>query len=154
MKTHELKTSRFPTLQLVDAEFAQPETSMPTASNEQVESKLLECLRSNAELDSEARTALEQGIANETELERLWFLLASLEFAPRRTVDTELVFSALCRLLDSNSPLMRFSAYRWLAGLYRIDLRFENRAKLKLRDALVLERGLMQERVRMLLTSC
>lgn len=122
--------------------------------SEQAEEKLLESLRSNTELDSDTRSTLEQGIANETKLERLWFLLASLEFAPHRTVDTELIFSALCRLLDSNSPLMRFSAYRWLAGLYRIDLRFENRARLKLRDALSLERGLMRERVRMLLKTC
>ena len=154
MNNQELKSARFPTLQLVDAEFDYQQVTAAEVSSEQAEARLLDLLRSNASLDADTKALLEQGIKNETNLKRLWFLLASLEFAPSRTVDTELVFSALCRLLDSDSAVMRFSAYRWLAGLYRIDLRFENRAKLKLRDSLQSERGLMRERVRFLLKTC
>ena len=154
MNNQELKSTRFPALQLVDTEFEYEHAAQSAATSEQAEAKLLDLMRNNASIDPEARTLLEQGIENETDLKRLWFLLASLEFAPHRTVDTELVFSALCRLLESDSAVMRFSAYRWLAGLYRIDLRFENRAKLKLRDCLDSERGLMQERVRYLLKTC
>ena len=146
MNNQELKSSRFPALQLVDAEFEYEHAVHSIATSEQAEAQLLNAMRNNAGIDADTQTLLEQGIENETDLKRLWFLLASLEFAPHKTVDTELVFNALCRLLESDSAVIRFSAYRWLAGLYRIDLRFENRAKLKLRDSLDSERGLMRER--------
>jgi|GEM_PF-5913645 len=139
---------------LVDSQFATPENPPVRFDIKPAEAQLLDQLRKDVAVDSEIRARLEDGLKNESDSDRLWFLLASLDHAPQRTVSTELVFTALCRLSESASPVIRLSAYRWLAGLHTIDLRFETRARLKLRDCRETECELIQQRLEYLLSVC
>lgn len=154
MNDHELETTVSPAMQLVDPEFASDEQRLPSQWGEYCEAQLLERLRLQGELDEDSRISLERGLVSEQNPVRLWFLLASLEHVPERSVATELIFNALCRLTQSSSPLIRLAAYRWLAGIYKYDLRFENRARLTLRDCLSSESGLMLQRLEHLLSIC
>ena len=63
-------------------------------------------------------------------------------------------FAALCRLAQAPSVFQRLAAYRWLAGLYLLDLRYEQRAKRVIAAALGREEGLALARVRQLLKRC
>lgn len=71
-----------------------------------------------------------------------------------RALDTEIVFSALERLSQSESVFLRGAAYRWLAELHRRNLRFEMRAKRLLYRALEQETGPTLLRVTHLLRRC
>lgn len=153
MNDHELNTATTCPNQ-VDPDVVTDEAKNPAQWGEYEEAKLLAQLRTTGELNATSRATLESGLANEKNAVRLWFLMASLEHIPARSVATETVYSALCRLVESTSPVIRLSAYRWLAGLYRIDLRFENRARLMLRDCLAKETGQLQQRIEQLLASC
>jgi hypothetical protein len=63
-------------------------------------------------------------------------------------------FAILCQLARAPSVFQRLAAYRWLAGLYLLDLRYEQRAKRVIAGALAHEEGLARERVKQLLTRC
>ena len=63
-------------------------------------------------------------------------------------------FVALCQLARAPSVFQRLAAYRWLAGLYLIDLRYEQRAKRVIAGGLKREEGLARERVKHLLKRC
>ena len=63
-------------------------------------------------------------------------------------------FQALCRLAEVESIFQRMAAYRWLADMHRIDLRYETRAKRELRKALDRECGLARARVERLMKLC
>ena len=63
-------------------------------------------------------------------------------------------FAALCRLAHAPSVFQRLAAYRWLAGLYLLDLRYEQRAKRVIAGALAREEGLARSRVKELLKRC
>jgi hypothetical protein len=63
-------------------------------------------------------------------------------------------YVALCQLARSPSVFQRLAAYRWLAGLFLLDLRYEQRAKRVIAGALAHEEGLARERVKQLLTRC
>ncbi len=63
-------------------------------------------------------------------------------------------FVALCQLAQAPSVFQRLAAYRWLAGLHRLDLRYEQRAKRIIAAALGHEEGLARERVKQLLKRC
>jgi len=154
MNDQERTTAVSPALNLADASAISDEHKNPALWGDYEEAALLEQLRQTGEADAETRAALQAGLIIEDDPVRLWFLLSCLEHIPARTVATELVFEALARLVSSTSPVIRLSAYRWLAGLYRIDLRFENRAKLKLRDCLATENGVMQQRLEHFLSTC
>lgn len=154
MNDRELETTVSPALQLVDPAFAGDEQRLPSQWGDYREAELLERLRLQGELDEDSRSDLEQGLVSEQNPVRLWFLLACLEHLPARSVATELIFNALRRLVQSSSPLIRLAAYRWLAGIYKYDLRFENRARLTMRDCLPTESGLMRQRLEHLLSIC
>jgi hypothetical protein len=76
-------------------------------------------------------------------------LAAALEALP-----LEERFATLCRLAHAPSVFQRLAAYRWLAGLYLLDLRFEQRAKRVIAGALAREEGLARSRVKELLKRC
>jgi hypothetical protein len=63
-------------------------------------------------------------------------------------------FAALCQLAQAPSVFQRLAAYRWLAGLYLLDLRYEQRAKRVIAGALAREEGLALQRVKRLLKRC
>lgn len=63
-------------------------------------------------------------------------------------------FVALCQLARAPSVFQRLAAYRWLAGLYLLDLRYEQRAKRVIAAALGREEGLARQRVKQLLKRC
>lgn len=63
-------------------------------------------------------------------------------------------FAALCQLARAPSVFQRLAAYRWLAGLYLLDLRYEQRAKRVIAGALKREEGLARQRVKQLLKRC
>jgi hypothetical protein len=74
---------------------------------------------------------------------------AALELLP-----LEERFAELCRLSASSCVFQRMAAYRWLANMHRLDLRFETRAKRELRKGLDREQGLARARVRRLMKLC
>lgn len=153
MNSQELKNAAVTPLRVVNAEFESAATAEACATTCEAEA-LLQQFRHNDRIDPELKASLQDGLRKETDSRKLWFLLSCLEHVPQRTVATEHIYAALCRLAESELPMMRLFAYRWLAGLHRIDLRFENRARLKLRDRLAVETGRMQQRVEYLLGSC
>ena len=63
-------------------------------------------------------------------------------------------FAILCQLARAPSVFQRLAAYRWLAGLYLLDLRYEQRAKRVIAEGLKREEGLARERVKRLLKQC
>lgn len=63
-------------------------------------------------------------------------------------------FEALKRLAEAESVFQRMAAYRWLAGMHRLNLRYEMRAKKVLRQGLDREEGLALERVQRLMKLC
>ncbi|KGE02974.1 hypothetical protein [Pseudohaliea rubra] len=63
-------------------------------------------------------------------------------------------FVALCQLAQAPSVFQRLAAYRWLAGLYLLDLRYEQRAKRIIAAARDREEGLARQRVEQLLRRC
>ncbi len=154
MNDHEILTNESSSTQQTGPDPVADEARSPALWGDYEEAELLARLRSAGELDAESRALLEAGLADQKDAVRLWFLLSSLEHVPARSIATELVFQALCRLIKSSSPVIRLSAYRWLAGLYRIDLRFENRAKLTLRDCRSHENGPMLKRLEYFLSTC
>ncbi|MFN3163273.1 MAG: hypothetical protein ACE37N_07295 [Pseudohongiellaceae bacterium] len=154
MNDHEILTNESSSTQQTGPDPVADEARSPALWGDYEEAELLARLRSAGELDAESRALLEAGLADQKDAVRLWFLLSSLEHVPARSIATEMVFQALCRLIKSSSPVIRLSAYRWLAGLYRIDLRFENRAKLTLRDCRSHENGPMLKRLEYFLSTC
>ncbi|MHA7815371.1 MAG: hypothetical protein ACX93N_02775 [Pseudohaliea sp.] len=80
-------------------------------------------------------------------------VLLELEAALER-LPLEERFAALCQLARSPSVFQRLAAYRWLAGLYLLDLRYEQRAKRVIARALGREEGLARQRVKQLLRRC
>lgn len=154
MNDLELLTNESSSLQQIDPDPVTDEVKSPALWGNYEEAELLARLRTAGELDAESRALLEAGLADQKDAVRLWFLLSSLEHVPARSIATDLVFQALCRLIKSSSPVIRLSAYRWLAGLYRIDLRFENRTKLTLRDCRSRENGPMLKRLEYFLSTC
>jgi hypothetical protein len=80
-------------------------------------------------------------------------VLLDLEEALER-LPLEQRFVALCQLARAPSVFQRLAAYRWLAGLYLLDLRYEQRAKRVIAGGLKLEEGLARVRVRELLRCC
>jgi hypothetical protein len=114
----------------------------------------LQRLRSGRAVDAQESKLLESALQEEHDLDRVWLLLSALQMSPPTTISTQTIYSALCRLTEADSPVIRHLAYRGLAGLHRIDLRFENRARLKLGESLKREQGIMHERVKQLLTRC
>lgn len=113
--------------------------------------ELLMQFRVTKRVDDEAMSLLKNGLESEQDPVRLCSLLTCVEIAPPRSVPAELIFSALCRLTEADAPAIRLSAYKWLAEIYRIDLRYENCARLVLRDRLPLESESMQARIKQLL---
>lgn len=63
-------------------------------------------------------------------------------------------FEALKRLAEAESVFQRMAAYRWLAGMHRLNLRYEMRAKRVLKQGLDREEGLALERVQRLMKLC
>ena len=118
------------------------------------ECELLARVRDNGCLEPDLREQIERQLHSESEPLRLWYLLSCLDFAPPRSSDLEGVFSALCRLATAESVVLRFAAYRWLTGLHRLNLRYENRAKLVLREGLKQEKGRLRQRLEGLLRLC
>ena len=118
------------------------------------ERQLLHTFRSSESVEPELIAGLESSLRREENPDRLWYLLNCLQEVPPRSVDREVIFAALCRLAKADAVLLRCSAYHWLAGLHRIDLRFETRAKLALRDRLSHEQGIARERLQHALRSC
>ncbi|MGR8950491.1 MAG: hypothetical protein ACU84Q_20805 [Gammaproteobacteria bacterium] len=99
-----------------------------------------------------SRLAYELEAAND--LKKVESLLVQVDCLPPKAIKLESVFSALKKLAASESELQRFAAYRRLAELHRIDLRYENRARLIMREGLKLESGLAARRLRRLLKNC
>lgn len=125
-----------------------------TVSALPVESQWLDALRQDPLLATVLCPELESRLNAEQDHIRLWYLLSCATLAPLGTVRVDNLFAALKQLMTSDRPHLRFSAYQWLADLHRIDLRFETRAKLALRDALVRERGGLRTRLERILRLC
>ncbi|MEM8768660.1 MAG: hypothetical protein AAGE43_14520 [Pseudomonadota bacterium] len=97
---------------------------------------------------------LARSLARETKPQRIWHLLRCMDHAPRGSVALEAVFAALTRLAAADSVFLRAAAYERLAGLHRLNLRFEMRAKLVMRKGLDRETGLAKLRLKALLRLC
>ena len=135
-------------------EAARPARSTPLPSADGPEAELLARLRSGEDVDDLDKDWLTARLVVESDPTRLWELLTCVEHLPPRSIDLEAVFNALGRLVEAEAPLLRVAAYRWLAGLHRINMRYEMRAKLVMRDGLDRETGLAHERLRQLLRRC
>lgn len=76
----------------------------------------------------------------------------ALELLEHQPLDVRL--TSLCRMAESPSVFERLTAYRGLAGLYLLDLRYEQRAKRVIVAGLKREQGVARERVQQLLRRC
>lgn len=142
-------TEARPALELVSP---RPITETPPAGAPEM--ALMARLRRGGNDDGIDTEWLTARLEEESEPTRLWELLSCVEHLPPRSVDLEPVFEALSRLAIADAPLLRCAAYRWLAGLHRINLRYGMRAKLVMRDGLDRETGLARRRLQHLLTLC
>jgi hypothetical protein len=162
MNTVKAKPLSQPALQLVDAEYLAKECLIDDAAVAAPVAPdlsgplghVLAQLRQGARLGSDDAGLLEQALLDERDTDRLWALVSALELAPPKTVSVSAVYDALCRLVEADSPVIRQSAYRGLTRLHQIDLRFENRARLRLGECLKRERGVMRQRIKRLLQLC
>ncbi len=102
----------------------------------------------------ESHQELENRLAHSRSPSEIFALLHFAEALPPRSVDLEIEFQALGRLIEADTVFLRGAAYRWLAGLHRKDLRFEMRAKLVLKTGLQRETGIARHRVTQLLRRC
>ncbi len=149
--------SRTPALRLVNSV---AEVDKPRAPNHVVaappgpDDYLLDALRETGAPGPEVINELTERLEAEEAPSRLWTLLRCVEHCPPRAVDLEIVFGALCRLARADEVLLRSAAYRWLAGLHQVDLRFEMRAKRVIREGLDRETGLALRRVEKLMRLC
>lgn len=97
---------------------------------------------------------LEEQLHDKCEPELLYQLLGQVIKLCPREIDLECLFIALCRLVEAGTEIHRSAAYRWLAELHRLDLRYENRAKLIMRGGLEREIGLARRRLEAMLRRC
>lgn len=102
--------------------------------------------RWNALSSDPANDAAQPAAPSPRELDELARTLEALPLEAR--------FGALCRLAEADCVFRRLAAYRWLAGLHRLDLRYEMRAKRVLCRALDREQGLVRARVKRLMKLC
>jgi len=117
------------------------------------EARLLRHLQ-HSDVDGGELDALMQLLVSEKEPQRLWYLLRCADLAPSEALDLDIVFRAVRRLASSDCVFLRADGYRRLAGLHRINLRFEMRAKRELAKGLDRETGLAKGRVAHLLALC
>jgi hypothetical protein len=90
-------------------------------------------------------------LVSESDPEEVWRHLCLAErFSPRR-IGADAIYRALCRAAEADSPFIRFSAYSRLARFYRVDLRYDNSARLTLGQRLQHETGALKERLASLL---
>jgi hypothetical protein len=117
----------------------------------QLGTRLQEWLSSYSPDDPETRRRFIRRIDTISEPEMLWVLLSWLDQGSGDTVKPDGRFAALSRLVDAECEYLRAAAYRWLADMHRLDLRYETRAKRLLKEGLGRESGLSRRRVRRLL---
>lgn len=84
----------------------------------------------------------------------IWLVLSWLEQSPVAGLDSGVRFAALTRLAQADCAFLRSAAYRWLARMFLVDLRYEQHAKRILRSALDRETGIDRARVERLLRQC
>lgn len=63
-------------------------------------------------------------------------------------------FAQLCQLTGASSVFLRLAAYRWLSGLFLLDLRYEQRARRVIFEGMKHEQEPVRERLRQLLKRC
>ena len=97
---------------------------------------------------------LERELLEEQSFDRLAELLSRVDCFPPKSVALNNIFYAAKKLTRADSELLRFAAYRRLAGLHRVDFRFENKARLILRDCLVNESGFARKQLESLVKTC
>jgi hypothetical protein len=122
--------------------------------------KAPETVNTASESQDTGEDSLARCDAARNDLDALWQaaepappVLLDLEEALER-LPLEQRFVALCQLARAPSVFQRLAAYRWLAGLYLVDLRYEQRAKRIIAAALGREEGLARQRVKQLLKRC
>ncbi|MEQ8265400.1 hypothetical protein [Pseudohaliea sp.] len=122
--------------------------------------KAPETVNTASERQDTGEDSLARCDAARNDLDALWQaaepappVLLDLEEALER-LPLEQRFVALCQLARASSVFQRLAAYRWLAGLHLLDLRYEQRAKRVIAGGLKLEEGLARVRVRELLRRC
>ena len=104
--------------------------------------------------DPAVATRLERELLEEQSFDRLAELLTRVDSFPPKSVALNNIFFAAKKLTRADSELLRFAAYRRLAGLHRIDFRFENKARLILRDCLENEHGFARKQLERLVKTC
>jgi len=125
-----------------------------SARTDRVVARLRQLLERCDPADARRARRLAAALSRVRDPEAIWVLLSWLERSPADVLDSGERFAALTRLVEADCGFLRSAAHRWLARMFLIDLRYEQRAKRVLCDALDRESGIARARIRQLLRRC